>query len=154
MLRHLWISTINRLALTTFALVQRLLGAAFIVGAVHTVVHGTADASTMLTVYVAVLTAAACASLGYRLSGGSIDIGRHRYRVDGVHRFDGDVVEAVMSPVGRALEFQAGQFVYATVHQTGLRTESLTSRIGPPGAAARPALPSALCGDVALPAWL
>jgi predicted ferric reductase len=35
-----------------------------------------------------------------------------------------DVVDIVMSPAARALEFRAGQFVYATFHQNGIPRES------------------------------
>ena len=76
-------SLVGRLSYQTFVLVQRLLGASFILGALHTfAVHGTAAASPALTIYLACLTAAGIASLGYRLIGGRLGIGRHRYRVD------------------------------------------------------------------------
>ena len=77
-----------------------------------------------LTLYLACLTAAGVASLGYRLFGGRLGAGRHRYRVDEVRRLAEDAVEIVMAPVGPPLEFQAGQFVYATFHQDGIPRES------------------------------
>ena len=128
----------QRLSYSVFALVQRLLGAAFILGAVHTLaVHGTADSSLLLTIYIAVLTAAACVSLGYRVIGARLGTGRHRYRVGSVRRFGDDVLEVVLSPVDAALEFHAGQFVYVTLHQPGLRPESHPFTIAsPPGEAA------------------
>ena len=50
-----------------FVLVQRLLGAAFVLGAFHAIaVRGTAASSLGLTIYLACLTAAGVASLGYR----------------------------------------------------------------------------------------
>ena len=118
-------SLVVRLAYQTFVLIQQLLGAAFILGALHTfAVQGTAASSPSLTVYLACLTTAGIASLGYRLIGGPLGIGRHRYCVDEVRHLDDDAVEIVMTPVGRALVFQAGQFVYATFHQSGIPRES------------------------------
>ena len=118
-------SLARRLNYQAFTLVQRLLGAAFILGAVHTfAVHSTPASSPLLTVYLAALTGAACASLGYRLLGGAFGIARSQYRVDEVRRLGEDLVEVVLLPIGRALQFQAGQFVYATFHQTGIPQES------------------------------
>jgi predicted ferric reductase len=118
-------SLIGRLDYQRFLLVQRLLGAAFILGAFHTfAVRGTAASSPALTVYLACLTAMGVASLGYRLAGGALGIGRYRYRVDEVRPLDDDVMEIVMVPVGGPLAFQAGQFVYATFVQSALPHES------------------------------
>jgi predicted ferric reductase len=118
-------SLVGRLEYQTFLLVQRLLGLAFVLGAFHTfAVHGTAASSLELTVYLACLTAVGIASMGYRLIGGRLGIGRHRYRVDEVRRLDDDVAEIVMVPVGRPVAFQAGQFVYAAFVQSGVPRES------------------------------
>jgi predicted ferric reductase len=53
-----------------------------------------------------------------------LGIGRYRYCVNEVRQLDDDAVEIVMAPVGRPLTFQAGQFVYATFHQSGIPRES------------------------------
>ena len=118
-------SLVGRVSYQTFVLIQRLLGVAFILGALHTfAVHGTAASSPTLTIYLACLTTAGIASLGYRLAGGPLGIGRYPYSVDEVRSLDDDAVEIVMAPVGRPLAFQAGQFVYATFHQSGIPRES------------------------------
>ena len=118
-------TVVGRLSYHTFVLVQQLLGATFILGALHTfAVQGTAADSSTLTIYLACLTAAGIASLGYRLVGGRLGMGRHRYRVDRVRRLDDDAVEIVMTSVGRPLAFQAGQFAYATFDQPGIPRES------------------------------
>jgi predicted ferric reductase len=118
-------SLVGRLSYQTFVLVQRLLGAAFMLAAFHTfAVRGTAASSLALTIYLACLTAVGVTSLGYRLIGGRLGVGRHPYRIDAVRRLDEDAVEIVMAPVARPLEFQAGQFVYATFHQDGIPRES------------------------------
>jgi predicted ferric reductase len=128
-------SLVGRLAYQTFVLIQRLLGAAFILGALHTfAVRGTAASSLALTIYLACLTTAGTASLGYRVIGGRLGVGRYHYRVDQVRHLADDVVEVVMAPLGRPLEFQAGQFVYATFHQSGIPPESHPFTIAsPPG---------------------
>ena len=118
-------SLVGRLTYQTFVLVQRLLGVAFILGVLHTfAIHGTAATSPTLTFYLAGLTTAGIASLGYRLIGGPLGVGRYRYRVDEVRRLDDDAVEIIMAPVGRSLAFRAGQFVYASFHQSGIPRES------------------------------
>jgi predicted ferric reductase len=118
-------SLVRRLKYQTFVLLQRLLGVAFILGALHTfAVHGTVASSPALTIYLACLTTAGAASLGYRLLGGPLGIGRYRYHVDEVRHLDDAAVEIVMVPTGRPLEFKAGQFVYATFHQSGMPRES------------------------------
>ena len=118
-------SLVGQLPYQTFVLIQRLLGASFVLGAFHTfAVHGTAAGSPTLMIYLAGLTAAGIASLGYRLVGGRLGIGRHRYRVDEVRRLGDDTVEVIMAPVGRPLTFRAGQFVYVTFHQSGIPREA------------------------------
>jgi predicted ferric reductase len=118
-------SVLGRLGYQTFVLVQRLAGAAFVLGAFHTfAVRGTSASSPGLTAYLAFLTAAGVASLGYRLLGGRLGVGRHPYRVAEVRRLDDDAVEIVMAPVARPLVFQAGQFLYATFDQDGIPRES------------------------------
>jgi len=119
------VSLVGRLTYQTFVLIQRLIGASFLLGALHTfAVRGTAAASPVLTIYLACLTAAGMASLAYRFVGGPLGIARHRYRVDGVRRLDDDAVEIIMVPVGRPMAFRAGQFVYATFHQDGISHEA------------------------------
>jgi predicted ferric reductase len=116
---------VGRLAYPAFLLVQRLLGLTFLVGAFHTfAVRGTLASSTPLTVYTACLTTAAVLGLGYRLLGGRLGVGRHRYRVDTVTRLDEDAVEIAMVPLARPLEQRAGQFVYASFLQRGIARES------------------------------
>ena len=118
-------SLAGRLHYPAFVLVQRLLGSAFVLGAFHTfAVRGTAASSRVLTIFLACLTAAGIVSLGYRLIGGRLGLGRHPYRVDEVRRLDEDTVEIVMTPVARPLEFQSGQFLYATFQQDGIPHES------------------------------
>ena len=118
-------SLVGRLTYQTFLLIQQLLGVAFILAALHTfAISGTAASSLALTIYLGCLTTAGIASLAYRLFGGPLGIGRYRYCVNEVRQLDDDAVEFVMAPVGRPLTFQAGQFVYATFHQSGIPRES------------------------------
>lgn len=120
------ITLINRVGYSTFLLVQRLLGLAFAIVGYHafTVRGGTAASSPVLLPYLQSITAVGLASLGYRLLGDRLGIGRHRYHVDDVRHLDDQVVEIVLSPVGRAMDFKAGQFVYATFLQAGIPRES------------------------------
>jgi predicted ferric reductase len=118
-------SITRKLSYQAFLLVQRLLGATFLIGAFHSfAVRGTMASSLGLTVYLGCLTAAGTACLGYRLVGGRLGAGRYDYAVAEVRRLDGDAVELTLVPVGRPLEFRAGQFVYATFHQSAIPLES------------------------------
>ena len=118
-------SIAGRLGYQRFVLLQRLLGVAFLVGAFHSfAVHGTMDSAPGLTIYLGCLTAAGVASLGYRLIGGRLGVGRYDYRVAEVRHLDDDAVEITLVPVGRGLDFRAGQFVYATFQQSGIPRES------------------------------
>lgn len=130
----------RRLPYQAFLLVQRLLGATFVLGAVHAfAVRGTAASSPTLLAYVGCLTAAGCASLAYRLVGGRLGLARHTYTVREVNGLGDDVVEVVLVPVGPPLEFRAGQFVYATFHQEGIPREAhpFTIASAPGGTALR-----------------
>ena len=114
-----------RLSYQRFVLLQRLLGVTFLVGAFHSfAVHGTIDSAPGLTMYLGCLTAAGVASLAYRVIGGRLGVGRYDYGVAEVRHLDADAVEITLVPVGRGLDFRAGQFVYATFHQKGIPRES------------------------------
>jgi predicted ferric reductase len=118
-------SIARRVGYQTFVLVQRLLGAAFLLGAFHTfAVHGTIDDAPVLTIYLGFLTTAGIASVGYRVVGGRLGLGRYRYRVQEVRHLDEDAREIILVAAGRPLSFRAGQFLYATFHQDGIPRES------------------------------
>jgi len=118
-------SIARRLSYQTFVLVQRLLGVAFLFGAFHTfAVHGTLDDAPVLTIYLGCLTTAGIAGAGYRLVGGRLGLGRYRYHVKEVRRLDEDALEIILVAAGRPLTFRAGQFLYATFHQSGIPRES------------------------------
>ena len=118
-------SITRRLSYPMFVLLQRLLGVTFLIGAFHSfAVHGTMASAPGLTIYLGCLTAAGVASLGYRVIGGRLGVGRYDYGVAEVRHLDDHAVEITLVPVGRPLEFRAGQFVYATFHQSGIPLES------------------------------
>jgi predicted ferric reductase len=118
-------SITRNLSYPTFVLLQRLLGVTFLIGAFHSfAVGGTMASSLVLTIYLGCLTAAGIACLGYRLAGRHLGVGRYDYRVAEVRRLDDDAVEITLTPDGRPLEFRAGQFVYATFHQSPIPLES------------------------------
>ena len=118
-------SITRRLSYPMFVLLQRLLGVTFLIGAFHSfAVHGTMASAPGLTIYLGCLTAAGVASLGYRVIGGRLGVGRYDYGVAEVRHLDDHAVEITLVPVGRPLEFRAGQFVYATFRQSGIPLES------------------------------
>ena len=118
-------SLVGRLSYQTFVLVQRLLGVGlysrrvpYLRGARHR------GFLTCLDHLPGMSDGAGCREPGLPVDRRRLGIGRHRYRVDEVRQLDDDVVEIVMVPVGRPFAFQAGQFVYATFHQSGIPRES------------------------------
>jgi len=118
-------SITRKLSYPAFVLAQRLLGVTFVIGAFHSfAVRGTMASSLVLTIYLGCLTAAAVACLGYRLVGGRLGVGRYDYAVAEVRRLDDDAVEITLAALGRPLEFRAGQFVYASFHQSPIPLES------------------------------
>jgi predicted ferric reductase len=118
-------SLLGRLSYPVFVRVQRVLGVAFLIGALHTfAVRGTAASSTFLMIYLVLLTAAGILGMGYRVLGAMVGLGRHEYVVDAVHHLDAETVDISMVPDRRELAFRPGQFVYATFHQNGIRKEA------------------------------
>lgn len=98
----------------TFVVVQRALGVTFAVAALHALgVPGTRS-STPLLVFFAVLTAVALSAFAYRSFLARFLARRHRYAVARVNRLDQSVVEIRLEPVGRAMSFLPGQFVFVS----------------------------------------
>jgi predicted ferric reductase len=103
-----------RLGHEVFVYVQRSFGFAFLLASYHVfTVPTTTAASTALTGYLAVLVTLGVAAFVYRSVLGNVLVRRRRHRVTGVNRLDDAVTEIVMEPVGRALDYEAGQFVFA-----------------------------------------
>ena len=118
-------SLLGRMTYPAFMRVHRLLSVVYLIGVLHTfAVRGTAASSVFLMTYLAIVTAAGIASLGYRLLGDVFGLGRRRYVVDAVGRLDAETVDISMAPVGRALVFRPGQFIYVTFRQRGFPREA------------------------------
>ncbi|MDQ4143365.1 MAG: ferredoxin reductase family protein [Actinomycetota bacterium] len=113
----LYLTLYRRLGHETFVYVQRALGLIFVLAAAHVFLTPGAKAlSKPLTIYLAVLAAAAMLAFAYRSLFGDVLVRRHDYVVSHVRPLDPQVVEITMSPKGPPLRFTPGQFVYVTFY--------------------------------------
>lgn len=103
-----------QLSYETFVVVQKALGLTFAIAALHALgVPGTRS-STPLLVFVAALSALALAAFAWRSFLARFLARRDRYAVARVNRLDESVVEISLEPLGRALSFMPGQFVFVS----------------------------------------
>lgn len=110
-----------RLKHETFILVQKAMGAVYLVALLHVFrTPGTKALSPALNAYMVALAGAALAAWVYRSVLGRFLVWRHDYRVVEVNRLDPLAVEIVLAPRGEPLEFEPGQFVYVTFLDAGL----------------------------------
>jgi predicted ferric reductase len=101
-----------RLSHERFVLVQKALGLTFAIAALHALGVPGARSSTPLLVFLAVLTGLALSAFVCRSFLARLLARRHRYVVARVNRLDESVVEIGLEPLGRAMPFTPGQFVF------------------------------------------
>jgi predicted ferric reductase len=105
-----------------FVYVQRAFGFVFILAALHIFrTPGTKAFSQELTYYLAGLSAAGLAAFAYRSLFDNVLVKRHDYRVTDVRPMDESVMEIVMTPVGKPLVFNPGQFLFVTFYSDAMR---------------------------------
>ena len=150
-----------RLSHERFVLVQRALGVTFAIAALHALGVPGPRSSTPLLVFLAVLTALALSAFVCRSFLARFLARRHRYAVARMNRLDESVVEISLEPLGRAISFIPGQFIFVSfrgrgrpraaplhdrvvAHASGRSTSSSrrwattpTALTGPPGRRAR-----------------
>jgi predicted ferric reductase len=110
-----------RLGHEVFVYVQRAFGFVFLGATYHVFTTDGAKAeSWMLNTYLVVLATLGIAAFAYRSLFANVLVHRLRYRVVGVNRLDEFVTEIVMEPVGRALPYAPGQFVFVNFRSLAL----------------------------------
>ena len=110
-----------RLGHEVFVYVQRSFGLVFLLATYHVfTTAGARDDSALLNVYLATLATAGIAAFAYRSLLGNLLVRRRRYRVTAVNRLDELVTEIAMEPLGRPLEYAAGQFVFVSFRSLAL----------------------------------
>lgn len=106
-----------RLGHEVFVYVQRSFGVFFAVAAYHVfTTPGAKSTSRALTIFLAVVAAAALAAWGHRSVLGNLLVRRRDYRVSSVRELDPSVVEIAMTPQDGPLRFTPGQFVFVTFY--------------------------------------
>ena len=100
----------------TFIRIQRALGVAFALGAVHALaLRGPLVIGFALRAYLVILAALGAAAFVYRSIAGRLAVPRVRYRVDEVDRLDGSVAAITLSPLRSPLRFRPGQFAFLSI---------------------------------------
>jgi predicted ferric reductase len=132
-----------RLGHELFVYVQRAFGFVFIVAGFHFFgMPGGRAQPRALSAYMVVLFVAGLCAWAYRSLFGNLLVRRRDYRVTGVDRLGGNVVEITMTPKDKHLRFTPGQFLFVTFYSSGFsaqfhpsrsapRTSSRSSRSGP-----------------------
>jgi predicted ferric reductase/mono/diheme cytochrome c family protein len=114
-----------RLGHEVFVYVQRSFGFVFLVATYHVFTTDGAKAeSAALEWYMAALATLGIAAFAYRSLFGNVLVRRRPYRVEAVNRLDDGVTEIVMRPVGKPLDYAAGQFLFVNFRSLAL-TDSL-----------------------------
>jgi len=102
-----------RLGHEVFVYVQRSFGFVFLVATYHVFTTDGAKAeSAALEWYLAALATLGIAAFAYRSLFGNVLVRRRPYRVEAVNRLDDSVTEIEMRPVGKPLDYAAGQFLF------------------------------------------
>lgn len=100
--------------------VHKLAGVAAVLALIHTFMLARTIPEPWATLIWATLALAAIAALAYGLLFAR-RASQYRYTVAGVARPANNVVELSLEPVGKALRYQAGQFVYLTPYDNTLK---------------------------------
>lgn len=97
-------------------LTHKLLGIAFLFGALHAFyIPSDISLNQPLRIYVLSLCAIGLAMYTYRALLGRLLIRKHNYTVRAVYRVSPEVLELEMVPDGKSMDFTAGQFVFMAV---------------------------------------
>lgn len=99
---------------------HRFLGVAFAISALH-ILFISSDVAKMpgLRFYMLMVVAIGVAAFIYKTLLGAIFIRRFRYKVLSVRIVAGNVVQVLMQPVGRAMSYKPGQFVFMRFLRAG-----------------------------------
>ena len=119
------VPVLRRMRHETFVLVHRLVGVTFLIGSLHLVlVPSTWALPPPLIAYLLGLILAGAAAFAYRSLLGRYLVRRYRYRIEEVNRLGSTAVELVLSPLERAVVWEAGQFAFLTIEDGLLPAEA------------------------------
>ena len=117
------LTILGRLRHETFVWVQRSFGAIFLISIVHFVAQpGALDSAP--TLYLLALSALAAVSFLYRSVFSRFLVRRFAYRLEAVDRLDPGVAELSLTPEGRPIRFQPGQFAFFTFLDDAVSSEA------------------------------
>lgn len=101
---------------------HKFLGAAFFFAGLHVLfVKGTISSDSLLRWYLLLFSAVGLVAAAYRTLGGRILVRHYDYRVDHAATAAKDVIELVLSPINKRLDFQPGQFVFIRFKYSGVK---------------------------------
>lgn len=121
-----------KLPYQTWKLTHKFLGLSLFLASLHIfLIPSTVSVSNPLRYYMLTVSFIGIVAFLYRSIFDKLLVKRLKYKVDVVNKLPGDVVEAVLSPVGKPLNHLPGQFVFISFESLGLTREthpfSLTS---------------------------
>jgi predicted ferric reductase len=100
----------------TFVLVHRCIGLMFLLGCLHVIlVPVTWTLPSLLISYLLAIMGAGALAFVYRSILGRFIVRRYRYQIEEVNRLGLSAVELVLTPLGAALTFRPGQFVFIAI---------------------------------------
>jgi predicted ferric reductase len=116
---------------------HRFLGVAFLFAGFHVLfINSDVADSLVLTIYMASWTAIGLGAFIYRSLLGNIVIRRSRYEVKGAALLEKDVIGMYLEPIGRAVNYVSGQFVY--IRFKGCEKDGISDETHPFSIAANP----------------
>lgn len=104
---------------------HKFFGVAFLLGAIHAylIPSYTNSSNPILRYYVLIFSSLGIISYSYRTLFGEILVKRYRYVVKKIDKLY-DVTEVTLTPQGKGISFEPGQFVFISFKQKGLSKEA------------------------------
>ncbi len=101
---------------------HKFLGLAFFIGGLHVLfISSDTSTNTVMKYYILTLTAIGLVAFVYRTLAGSILIRHYDYSVDDVKVVAGNVTKLKMRPVGDAISYKPGQFIFIRFTNSGTK---------------------------------
>lgn len=101
---------------------HRFLGFAFFLAGLHVIILSTnASSSTPLKIYVLVMSLLGIIAFIYRSLVGKIIIRKYKYKIIEVVVEAGNVTHLIMEPLGLAMSYKPGQFVFIRILNSGVK---------------------------------
>ena len=101
---------------------HKFLGAAFFFAGLHVLfIKGTISSVGYLRWYLLIFSAVGLVAAAYRTLGGRILVRHYDYRVEHSTTVAKDVIELILSPINKRIDFKPGQFVFIRFKYSGVK---------------------------------